>query len=126
MKYYTLVSNDGDTRVVVETPRGMAYDLTSVEPELADMADLVQAGFLSGVATDDIATRLLSNGDADSFDLAEVIAGTRDGSAFYRMDRPFEPPEVWAAGSWASGVLKLSDSVRISVKGKCPLGSLPS
>ena len=98
MKYYTLVSNDGDTRVVVETPRGMAYDLTSVEPELADMADLVQAGFLSGVATDDIATRLLSNGDADSFDLAEVIAGTRDGSAFYRMDRPFEPPEVWAAG----------------------------
>ena len=98
MKYYTLVSNDGDTRVVVETPRGMAYDLTSVEPELADMADLVQAGFLSGVATDDIATRLLSNGDADSFDLAEVMAGTRDGSAFYRMDRPFEPPEVWAAG----------------------------
>ena len=98
MKYYTLVSSDGDTRVVVETPRGMAYDLTSLEPDLVDMADLVQAGFLSGVTPDDIATRLLSNGDADSFDLAEVIDGTRDGSAFYRMDRPFEPPEVWAAG----------------------------
>ena len=81
-----------------KTPRGMAYDLTSVEPDLVDMADLVQAGFLSGVTPDDIARRLLSNGDADSFDLAEVIAGTRDGSAFYRMDRPFEPPEVWAAG----------------------------
>ena len=98
MKYYTLVSSDGDTRVVVETPRGMAYDLTSLAPDLVDIADLVQAGFLSGVGLDDIATRLLSNGDADSFDLAEVIDGTRDGSAFYRMDRPFEPPEVWAAG----------------------------
>ena len=98
MKYYTLVSSDGDTRVVVETPRGMAYDLTSLEPDLVDMADLVQAGFLSGVTPDDIATRLLSGGDADSFDLAEVMDRTRDGSAFYRMDRPFEPPEVWAAG----------------------------
>ena len=98
MKYYTLVSSDGDTRVVVETPRGMAYDLTSLEPDLVDMADLVQAGFLSGVTPDDIATRLLSSGDADSFDLAEVMDRTRDGSAFYRMDRPFEPPEVWAAG----------------------------
>ena len=98
MKYYTLVSSDGDTRVVVETPRGMAYDLTSLEPDLVDMADLVQAGFLSGVTPDDIARRLLSNGDADSFDLAEVMDRTRDGSAFYRMDRPFEPPEVWAAG----------------------------
>ena len=98
MKYYTLVSSDGDTHVVVETPRGMAYDLTSLEPDLVDIADLVQAGFLSGVTPDDIATRLLSNGDADSFDLAEVMDRTRDGSAFYRMDRPFEPPEVWAAG----------------------------
>ena len=98
MRYYTLVSSDGDTRVVVETPRGMAYDLTSVEPDLVDMADLVQAGFLSGVATDDVANRLLSAGDADRFDLAEVMAGTRDGSSYYRLDRPFEPPEVWAAG----------------------------
>ena len=98
MKYYTLVSSDGDTRVVVETPRGMAYDLTSVEPDLVDMADLVQAGFLSGVTPDEIARRLLSYGNADSFDLAEVMDGTRDGSAFYRVDRPFEPPEVWAAG----------------------------
>ena len=98
MKYYTLVSSDGDTHVVVETPRGMAYDLTSLEPDLVDIADLVQAGFLSGVTPDDIATRLLSSGDADSFDLAEVMDRTRDGSAFYRMDRPFEPPEVWAAG----------------------------
>ena len=98
MRYYTLVSNDGDTRVVVETPRGMAYDLTSVEPDLVDIADLVQAGFLAGVATDDVANRLLSAGDADRFDLAEVMAGTRDGSYYYRLDRPFEPPEVWAAG----------------------------
>ena len=98
MRYYTLMSNDGDTRVVVETPRGMTYDLTSLEPDLVDIADLVQAGFLSGVTPDDIAKRLLSDGNADSFDLAEVMDGTRDGSAFYRVDRPFEPPEVWAAG----------------------------
>ena len=98
MRYYTLASNDRDTRVVVETPRGMTYDLTSLEPDLVDIADLVQAGFLSGVTPDDIAKRLLSDGNADSFDLAEVMDGTRDGSAFYRVDRPFEPPEVWAAG----------------------------
>ncbi len=98
MKYYTLVSNDGDTRVVVETSAGEGYDLTSVEPDLVDVADLIQAAYLSGVPTDNIANRLLSVGDADSFDVAEVMAGTRDGSSYYRLDRPFEPPEVWAAG----------------------------
>ncbi len=98
MKYYSLISNDGDSRVIVETANGIALDLTSVEPDLVDLADLIQASFLSGAAIDEIANRVLESGDADRFDLAEVMAGSREGTSYFRLDRPFEPPEVWAAG----------------------------
>ncbi len=98
MRYYTLISNDGDARMVVETPDSLALDLTSVDPDLTDLADLLLASSLAGVSIDEIAERVLSGGDADRFDLGEVMDRSRDGDGYYRLDRPFEPPEVWAAG----------------------------
>ena len=98
MHYYALVSNDGDSRLVVETPDHLALDLTSLDPDLTDLADLILASTLSGTSIDDIADLILETGDADRFDLGELMDRTRDGSGYYRLDRPFEPPEVWAAG----------------------------
>ena len=98
MHYYALVSNDGEARMIVETPQHLALDLTSLDPDLTDLADLILASTLSGASIDEIADRILETGDADRFDLGEVFDRSRDGSGYYRLDRPFEPPEVWAAG----------------------------
>ncbi len=98
MHYYALVSNDGEARLIVETPQHLALDLTSLDPDLTDLADLILASTLSGASIDEIADRILETGDADRFDLGEVFDRSRDGSGYYRLDRPFEPPEVWAAG----------------------------
>ena len=98
MHYYALVSNDGEARLIVETPQHLALDLTSLDPDLTDLVDLILASTLSGASIDEIADRILGTGDADRFDLGEVFDRSRDGSGYYRLDRPFEPPEVWAAG----------------------------
>ena len=98
MRYYTLVSNDGDARLLVETPQSIVYDLTSLDPDLTDLSDLLLASSLAGMLVDEIANLVLETGNADRFDLGEVMDRSRDGDGYYRLDRPFEPPEVWAAG----------------------------
>ena len=98
MRYYTLISTDGDTRLIVETPQSIAIDLTSLDPDLTELSDLLLASSLAGMSVDDIANLILETGDGDRFDLAEVIDLSREGDGYYRLDRPFEPPEVWAAG----------------------------
>ena len=98
MRYYTLVSNDGDARLVVETDNSIALDLTSVDPDLTDLSDLLLGASLSGMSVDEIANLVLESGDADRFDLGEVMGVSRTGEGYYRLDRPFDPPEVWAAG----------------------------
>ena len=98
MRYYTLTSNDGDTRLVVETRRSIAVDLTSLDPDLTDLSDLLLAASLSGMTMDEIANLVMETGNGDRFDLGEVMDMSRDGDGFYRLDRPFDPPEVWAAG----------------------------
>ena len=98
MRYYTLVSNDGDARLVVETDNSIALDLTSVDPDLTDLSDLLLGASLSGMSVDEIANLVLDSGDADRFDLGEVMGVSRTGEGYYRLDRPFDPPEVWAAG----------------------------
>lgn len=97
MRYYALTANDGDARLVAETADA-ALDLTSVEPELTDVADLLLASWLTGETVDEIARGILESGSADRFDLAEVMDMSRSGEGYYRLDRPFDPPEVWAAG----------------------------
>ena len=98
MRYYTLLSNDGDARLIVENDRGVAMDLTSLDPDVTDLADLLLASSLSGMSVDEIANLTLETGNADRFDMNEVMDTTRSGEGFYRLDRPFDPSEVWAAG----------------------------
>lgn len=98
MRYYTLLSNDGDARLIVETDRGVAMDLTSLDPDVTDLSDLLLASSLSGMSVDEISSLTLETGSADRFDLNEVMDTSRSGEGFYRLDRPFDPSEVWAAG----------------------------
>lgn len=98
MRYYTLLSNDGEARLIVETDRGVAMDLTSLDPDVTDLSDLLLASSLSGMSVDEIANLTLETGNADRFDMNEVMDASRSGEGFYRLDRPFDPSEVWAAG----------------------------
>lgn len=98
MRYYALLSNDGDARLIVEDDRGVAMDLTSLDPDVTDLSDLLLASSLSGMSVDEIASLTLETGSADRFDLNEVMDTSRSGEGFYRLDRPFDPSEVWAAG----------------------------
>ena len=98
MRYYKLITSNGDTRLTVEAHEGVLSDLTSVDEDLTEIDDLALASALSGSSIDDIATRLLESGQPDVYNLAQIIEDSRDGAGDFRLDRPIEPPEVWAAG----------------------------
>ena len=69
MRYYALISNDGDNRLTAEPEDGLLLDLTSIDPDLTDLEDLPIAASLSGTNIDEIASRILSDGEADRFEL---------------------------------------------------------
>ena len=98
MRYYKLITSDGDTRLTVEAKEGVLSDLTSVDEDLTEIDDLALASALSGASIDDLAMRLMESGQPDVYDLAQIIEDSRDRAGDFHLDRPLEPPEVWAAG----------------------------
>ena len=97
MKYYKL-SGHGESRVCVETQGGVLADLTSIDEDVVDIDDLALAASLSGKTIDDVAAKLLGSGQPETYDLAQVVGESRTGEGELLLDRPFDPPEVWAAG----------------------------
>ena len=97
MRYYRL-NGHGESRLGVEAQDGVLADLTSVDEEVVDIDDLALAASLSGRSIDDVARRLLDSGQPETYDLAQVIDESRAGEGELLLDRPFDPPEVWAAG----------------------------
>jgi 2-dehydro-3-deoxy-D-arabinonate dehydratase len=60
--------------------------------------DLASAASLSGSSIDDLARGVLGSGQADTYDLPRIVEESRDGTGETWLDRPIDPPEVWAAG----------------------------
>ena len=90
---------DGDTVVGVEAEPGRVTILTDIKPDVTDIRDLILAASLTGMSMDEIAMALLSaGGEPESIDLNELLDGTRGENGDYLLDRPFDPPEVWAVG----------------------------
>ena len=98
MRYYKLMASDGDSILAVESEAGMLSNLTSLDEDLTEVEDLALAASLSGLGIDQLAARLLDSGPADSYDLSKITDDSREGAGDLLLDRPFEPPEVWAAG----------------------------
>ena len=96
MRYYRLMTSDGESRLAAESEPGRLMDLTSVDEDLDDLEDLTMAAWLSRRDIDEIVMGLI--GDAETYDLEEIVQDSRLGTGELRLDRPFEPPEVWAAG----------------------------
>ena len=98
MRYYRLTADDGEPRLAVEVEDDVLHDLTSIDEDLTEIDQLASAATLSGSTIDDLARAVLSAGDADTHDLPQLLDDSRDGSGELWLDRPFDPPEVWAAG----------------------------
>lgn len=98
MKFYRLIDAAGSQRLAVENGDGQLYDLTSADDDIIDVEDLVRVSSLSGLGIDALTGRLLEGTSAETHNLAQVIEDSRNGSGEFLLDRPFDPPEVWAAG----------------------------
>ncbi len=99
MRYFRLSDRSGRSRLCAEVEPGRLADLTSVRPDLTRLEQLAEAASLSSRGIDEIVLGLLdSPASLDTHDLAKVIEDSRDGKQGLTLRRPFDPPEVWAAG----------------------------
>jgi hypothetical protein len=98
LKYYQVIGLNGGSRLCTEVAEGVLTDLTSVDEDLTAIDDLALAASLSGTDVDALARAVLESGDPDTYSLSEIVEGSRAGGGEMRLDRPIEPPEVWAAG----------------------------
>jgi len=98
LRYYRLFSSGGEPILAVETDNGILSDLTSVAEDITDVEDLALAASLSGGTLDAVVSHILSTSQPKTYDLSEVIDQSKDGAGELGLDRPYEPPEVWAAG----------------------------
>ena len=98
MRFYKLVGADGDSILAAEMSDGVLADLTSLDEDLADVEQLALAASLTQGSIDDVTRAVLDTGDAETYSLPDLVEESRQGSGDLWLDRPIEPPEVWAAG----------------------------
>ena len=98
MRYYRLTAADGEPRLAVEVEDDVLHDLTSIDEDLTEIDQLASAASLSSSTIDDLARAVLDAGEADTHNLQQLLDESRDGTGEFWLDRPFDPPEVWAAG----------------------------
>ena len=98
MRYYQLVATDGEARLAVEPEEDVLADLTSLDEDLTGIDDLALAASISGLDLDRLTEGVLDSGEPDTYQLSEIIEASRASTGDLLLDRPIEPPEVWAAG----------------------------
>ncbi|PSP93572.1 fumarylacetoacetate hydrolase [Halobacteriales archaeon QS_4_62_28] len=84
MRYYQFEASD-QRRLAVETDAG-TYDVTSIEPKLQSLRDLLRAADLADRTADEFVERFLD-------ETAKLASGTPESLAL-----PAQADEVWAAG----------------------------
>lgn len=98
MRYYRMTDVDGEQVIGAEVEPGRIAVLTASSPTITDIRDLIFAARVTGMRVDDIALKAIEGSGVEWVDLDVVVKGTREESGDYLLDRPIDPPEVWAAG----------------------------
>ncbi|HIA75203.1 MAG TPA: fumarylacetoacetate hydrolase [Dehalococcoidia bacterium] len=93
-----MVNSAGDVCLSAETGEGLLENLTSVEDDVTDVLDLIKASSITGESIDDLARRILESGNSEQILLSDIIQENPNFDGGWTIDRPFDPPEVWAAG----------------------------
>ena len=82
----------------VETKPGVIENLTSVEEDLYDLKNLIKLSHIASIPLDDLTKKILASGTPKTIPLDQIYQDSRGKSGDFQLDRPFDPPEVWAAG----------------------------
>jgi len=99
LRYYRIIDLNGDVNLFVETGDDVLESITSVENDIVDILDLIKSASYSGDTIDTLAGLILDSGNPEKTALSEVAFTFADiDQCDYTADRPFDPPEVWAAG----------------------------
>ena len=96
-RYYQLHIG-GELHLAVEDEPGVLLDVTSVQPRLRVLPDLLHTATVTSFTVDELASRLLSNATPDKYDLEAILRASRGGVSGPVLACPLEPPEVWCAG----------------------------
>lgn len=98
MKYYRIETIYGLPIIGVETKDGVIENITSVEEEIDDLGNLIKLSHISGIPLDDLTKKILADGNPEILSLERIVKDSRTKNGDYQIDRPIDPPEVWAAG----------------------------
>ena len=82
----------------METKDGVIENITSVEEEIDDLGNLIKLSHISGIPLDDLTKKILADGNPEILSLERILKDSRTKNGDYQIDRPIDPPEVWAAG----------------------------
>ena len=97
MRYYQF-SIRGESHLGVETSEDTLFDLTSANPHATDLFALLRAASLMGVSLDHVARQIVDRGIASTLSIEELHENAAEPTHGPRLEMPFQPPEVWAAG----------------------------
>ena len=97
MRYYQF-SFRGESHFGVETSDDTLYDLTAANPHATDLFSLLRAASMMGVSLDHVARQVIDRGISNTFSLKELHENASEQADGPRLELPFRPPEVWAAG----------------------------
>tara|TARA_Y100000996_G_scaffold411393_2_gene395463 strand:+ start:5245 stop:6153 length:909 start_codon:yes stop_codon:yes gene_type:complete len=98
LKYYRIETIYGLPIIGVETKDGVIENITSVEEEIDDLGNLIKLSHISGIPLDDLTKKILADGNPEILSLERIFKDSRTKNGDYQIDRPIDPPEVWAAG----------------------------
>ena len=113
MKYYTISDPryEYGSRQVVETGEGVLVDLSYRRQGLDDVSDLVSRAASRNLSVDDATRQYLQRSAQREYNLSEIVLPANDDldhenwddedwddEDSLKMYKPFDPPEVWAAG----------------------------
>jgi len=98
VKYYRIENKYGLPMIGVETKPGVIENLTSVEEDLYDLKNLIKLSHIASIPLDDLTKKILASGTPKTIPLDQIYQDSRAKSGDFQLDRPFDPPEVWAAG----------------------------
>ena len=97
MRYYQF-SIRGESHLGVETSDDTLFDLTSANPHATDLFALLRAASLMGVSLDHVARQIVDRGIASTLSIEELHENSGEQTHGPKLEMPFLPPEVWAAG----------------------------
>jgi len=98
LRYYRIENKYGLPIIGVEKEKGILESITSIEEELDDLGNLIKLSHISGIDLDDLTKKILDSGNPEILSLNKIYEDSKSQNGDYQIDRPLDPPEVWAAG----------------------------